>query len=322
MQETFAAAVDQVLRDSPVAARAVSAGTERDGFFVSSPTLSQWRSGDAVPYLTEDTLHRLLSVERWAEAPPGSLVRGLHRASAPDRGPVWRWNRLPNGSTGPGPQALKAQLEARGVTNRCRTTLVTGADDYVIDRHRRPRESRHRQRICAVVPGVDSVWTVFTFMAGSPSDLVPVEGCRVGRTEETAAGDYGVRAVELLLDTRLDVGEGHDLAFTLVRPPHPAGDGELWPGWMRMVEEPGCRRLDMRIRFEEDQRPNEAWQGTWTPGPDGVPEHDRHEPVTADGGWFVLSRTNPKPGAYGIHWRWPGDREAATPIGAGPEEPR
>ena len=322
MQQPFAAAVDQVLRESPVAARVVSAGTERDGCFVSAPTLSQWRSGDAVPYLTEETLHRVLSVERWAGADAGRLVRTLYEVAGTERGAAWRWGRA-NGAPPAGPLALKAELESRGATNRCRSVLVTGADDYVIDGERRPHRSRHRQQVCAVTPGVDSVWTVFTVPDGGPADLVPVAGCSVGRTEQVEGPGYAVRAVQLRLDRTLGVGDRHRLEFAMWQPPHPTVDGELWPGWMRMVENPGCRHLELRIRFADTHRPNEAWQGTWRTGRDGVPEPDSQEPVTAaDEGWFGLSRTNPRPGAYGFRWRWPGEREAAVPIGSGPRSAR
>lgn len=322
MQQTFAEVLDDALRGSPDSTRRMAQLTGEDGYFIGYSTLSQWRSGTATPYLNEHTLHRLLNLERRVPTEPGRLVRALLRTATRDAEPEWRWTPPPLPGRA-GPEVLKAELALEGITNRCRSTLVAGSDEYEIDARREPEVSRHRQRICALVPDVGSVWSIFTVVTGHPVELVSVSGCSIGRVEENRVEDYAVRAVELRLDRALEVGECADLEFRLVRPPHPTVRGELWPGWMRMVEEPGCRQLDMRIRFAGQQRPNEAWQGTWRIAANGVPEPAVKEPVRpAGGGWFALSRTNPRPGAYGFHWRWPGDREAATPIGIDPEEPR
>ena len=318
--ETFAAVLDELLSATPTSTRALAERTEEDGFFISFPTMSQWRKGEATPYLTEHTLHRVLNLERRIAPEPGRLVAALHRTAAKDASTGWKPT---GGQPEPpaGPHALRAELEARGATNRCRSTLVAASDEYVIGDERRPEYSRHRYRVCAVAPGVHSVWVVFTVNDGSPLELVPLEGCTIGRQEMVADSGYAVRAVELRLGTTLEVGQCRDLAFTLVDPPYLRIDGVLWPGWLRVIAEPGCRRLDMRLRFAE-HRPNEAWQGTWRAGADGVPEPDRQEPVGSADDWFTLSRTDPRPGAYGFRWRWARDTEPYRPIGPTPAGPR
>lgn len=317
--DEFATAVTTVLRDSPRPARAIARelGALADEIadndcVVTSPTMTNWAHGESRPRPTEHTLRRLGAFERAAGADPGALVGAFHRTVAAGQPSVWQPSTRPPARSGPA--AARSGLEAAGITNRCRCTVVSAVDEHLIGLDRKPAHSAHRVEICAVVPDLDRVWTVFTADDRSPIELAGTENCRPGRQEIVEAVGYCLHAVELLLEEPLGVGDVGRYGIVLDNPPHPEINGIPQPGCMRVVEDLSYRRLAMRIRFAGDQPPKNVWRGSWRPDSFGAPAVQ--EVVSAVDGWYELTLTDPPPGSHGLHWEWYGAMDALPVPGA------
>jgi hypothetical protein len=311
--QEFAASVNCAIEDSGHAARWLATQVTRAGQALSAPSLSEWRAGKSIPYLTDVTRDTVLSLERFVPTPPGDLLGALERTAAARGKHGWQEPRQPRANGHPsGPAASKAKLESEGFSNRGRTALVEARHTLSVGPDRRPGRCRSSCRLVALRPGVRRYVTVMTVDHRNPIELVPGEHCRLGDQREIRRGRYSVLAVEWRLDHDLDAYEPYELNFSTEHLPVRPGLRLPMPGWVRVVEDPACRLLELRLTFT-GERPKEVWQGRWQQGPGRIPKPATEQPLTSADGTFELTLANPPLGLWGFRWRWPGAMEAGLP---------
>jgi hypothetical protein len=310
----FAAALHAAIEASGQPARSLAMQVTAAGQALSSPSLSEWRAGKSIPYLNERTREGLLALERLVPTPPGALLAALER-TARERGKGGWHDRQRPAPPSRGPAALQAKFEAQGITNRGSLALVESREVYSVGGDRLPRSARNAYRLCALRPGVERYFAVFTVDDRSPVTVEPGLGCHLGPLRRLRSRRYSMVAAELRLNRTLEAYELVDLEFSVVNPMAPDGDRLPMPGWIHVVRDPACRLAQMTLCFS-GQHPKKVWSGSWKPGPGGVPTPEQAELVTSDDGHFALELTNPRPAWWGFRWQWPGAMETAALAGA------
>ena len=301
----FAGAVKDALRTAGIPLRRVAERLEEAGFHISPATLSGWANGRNVPERTGYTLDRLLALGRVLDDGPGGLIRAYHDTNP---GP---WNmrlrsRHPleprTAEAAPGDQ--KSVLDARGCTNEGAIAVTDQVEHHRVGATKLPERSDVQLSLVALRPGVRGYWIPHTVDDKAPREVVPEPGRSLGRQDTVTGPGYHLRAVELLFDHALDVGDTAELAFSLVFR-HPEPDPRRIPpgGFFRVVSDPACRRLRMDLTFSPYLRP--AWV-RWV-----VWQHDTVDrlpfagtPVHSDDGHFRHEVTDPAQTAYGYLWDW------------------
>ena len=311
--QEFATSVNCAIEDSGQAARWLAKQVTDAGQSLSAPSLSEWRSGKSIPYLTDVNRDTMLSLERFVRTPPGHLLEALERTARARGKHDWQESRPPRTNGHPsGPAAARAKLEAEGFSNRGRIALVEGRHTLSVGPDRRPGRFRSSCRLVALRPGVRRYVTVMTVDHRNPVELVPGEHCRLGDQREIRRGRYSVLAVEWRLDRALDAYEPYELDFSTQHLPVRPDLRLPMPGWVRVVDDPACRLLELRLTFT-GERPKEVWQGSWQQGPKRVPKPANEQPLPPADGTFQLTLVNPPLGLRGFRWRWPGAMEAGWP---------
>ena len=310
----FAITVDQAITECGHPAQWLIDQVQAAGQSLSAPSLSAWRKGTSIPYLTDETRSTVLSMERFVPMPTGYVLAALERTAGARGKHGWQEPRSRRGPLSE-PEALKAQLEADGFTNRGRVAVVEACDSLTVRADRRPGCCRSRYRLCALRPGIRRYVTVMTIDHRNPVEVVAGDHCSLGaqrRIRTRRNSRYSVLAVELELKRELEAYEPYDLDFSTVNLVVPADQRLPMPGWGRVIEDPACRSRHLRLSFA-GERPKEVWQGKWQQGPGRVPKPEAEERAAATEGAFELTLVNPPLGFWGFRWRWPGAMEAGHP---------
>lgn len=321
----FALTIDQAIADCGHSAQWLVDQVGMAGQSISAATLSGWRSGTSLPYLTEETRNVLLSAERFVPMPTGYLLAALERTAAAGGRHGWP-EPLPPRPRRPlsEPEELKLTLEADGFTNRGAIAVVEARDSLTIAADRRPARGHSAYRLCALRPGVRKYVIVMTVDHRNPVTLGAVGYCRLGRQRPIRIrrnSRYSVLATEFELDRELDAYEPYDLEFDTVCQPVPADRRLPMPGWFLAIDDPACRFQQQRLSFA-GERPKEVWSGEWRQSSGRMPKPEAEEPLTSADGTFEVVLINPPVRRPSLRWRWPGAMEAGLGTGgAGPMTP-
>ena len=315
--QDFALTLDRAITDSGHPAQWVIKEAKKGGRTISAPSLSGWRSGASVPYLTEDNREVLLSLERVLAKPTGHLLASLERTALAHGRRWWPEPQVPQPRHPLSePERLRRTLEEDGFTNRGTMVLVEARDSLTIATDRRPARCHSTYRLCALRPGVTRYAVVMSVDRRNPVTLTAVRHCRVRRQRPTGRrnGRFSLLGVEFRLDRELDAYEPYELEFEAVNQPGPAERRLPMPGWILATGDPACRSQQLQLSFA-GERPKQVWQCEWQRGPGSVPRPENESPAVPVRGVFERSLTNPPPGCVGFRWRWPGALEPgpATP---------
>lgn len=277
-----------------------------------------WRHGATVPSDNAHTRRALLGLERALGLTPGDLLLSL-KGTWPPPAPGLRRRQPalePDGAT-----ALLARLRHRDIGYEPAGRLVTEvADTYVIGDDRRPLRVETSLSIRAMAGEVSTYWCSYRSDGRAEVRAVPLDGCRLGRTvtggTDPATGGRAV-ATELVLDTPLELGATSRLSFALENH-YGSMDRRLpYPGWIRAVRDPGCRRLEMRIVFGTTPQRLE-WRTGEIGGDPAVPGSSALM-LLDQAGSASMTVSSPAIGHYGWTWRWPRADEALDPLRTRPD---
>lgn len=284
----------------------------------NAASLSEWKSGHTLPYLTERTRGTMLALERVIGARTGEILAALGRGADAQGRDGWEEDPapVPADEAASGPSRQKALLEEKGFTNRGALTIVSRREVHTFV-HRRLACVHLHHVVCALRDGVDTFSITYTQDNFDPVELVPGNGCRKLHRDQRRSDEYTVFGHRLRLTRRLAAYEFHEFDLCMANTGYGDPVRLARTGLIVGPDDPGCGLHEVRVRFfgETPKEVREVTKWNMAAGEEPVVEAERL--VTSENWQFLLRRPNPGPIPVGYRWEWLGATEAPPRIPIG-----
>jgi hypothetical protein len=300
------------IRESGLTLQQITNRLARQGHRISGPTLSGWQNGANLPPPTAEGRVRVLALERVLGLRPAALLDPWHRQrpeQPPPRPATLAGRPRPIGIGDRRLLLEEAIAHYGGAVSRQSLALTWQEEHYVVGANRWPLRSRVVLEAYPLHPGVDRYWLPYSYHRDeSAVEVVPADGCRLGRTireDDYSPATHDVEplaATELLFGPALPPGRPHRFSFTITHRYRPESTRLPRREFRRVIGGPACRTLVLSIRFHRMEPPARLRLCTWGRY-DDIPGQCTDRTNTQND---TVSLPNPAPGGYGWQWDWPG----------------
>lgn len=289
---SFAGTLSRAIQARGLSLERIRARLDAAGVPVSIATLSYWQSGRSFPtrsssYLTLVELERILNLES------GDLTALTHTSDGRLRRELFEWQKVL-----PSRDIAEQIIADLGIEMEGQFARVTACDTVIVARDRTLTSQLTRLVRRAERSGVRNFALVVEQDGPSdePPGIEPLFGCALG--EVVSVPERLLTVAELTLPRPLQRGELHFTEYLVAWP----ATGTPSDRVERSCPEP-MKGLVMGVQFHPEALPARV-EARVRATIDAV-DHDEVVPVAlTDTGEAQFTRTDVRPGVYGLYWSW------------------